>query len=133
MEFTAGAIDEAAEINEVIPGLIGANFKNLVHSNIYNLANYVMKTGEEIVNRDLHHDDRMLKATIFPIRQHRIIGVVIRDLYQTEVRPDEVIARLTEVIEKNLQMVQNIGFLLGEGASEIEQMLNSIIQSYKAK
>jgi hypothetical protein len=30
-------------------------------------------------------------------------------------------------------MVQKIGFLLGEGASETEQMLNSIIESYKTK
>jgi hypothetical protein len=30
-------------------------------------------------------------------------------------------------------MVQKIGFLLGEGASETEQMLNSIIESYKSK
>jgi len=30
-------------------------------------------------------------------------------------------------------MVQKIGFLLGEGASETEQMLNSIIESYRKK
>ena len=39
--------------------------------------------------------------------------------------------RVTEVIDKNLEMVQKIGFLLGEGAAETEQMLNSIIQSFK--
>jgi hypothetical protein len=37
------------------------------------------------------------------------------------------------VIDKNLEMVQKIGFLLGEGASETEQMLNSIIESYRKK
>jgi hypothetical protein len=30
-------------------------------------------------------------------------------------------------------MVQKIGFLLGEGASETEQMLNSIIESYRKR
>jgi hypothetical protein len=30
-------------------------------------------------------------------------------------------------------MVQKIGFLLGEGAAETEQMLNSIIESYKTR
>jgi hypothetical protein len=30
-------------------------------------------------------------------------------------------------------MVQQIGFLLGEGASETERMLNSIILAYKAE
>ena len=41
--------------------------------------------------------------------------------------------RVSEVIDKNLEMVQKIGFLLGEGASETEQMLNSIIESYKKR
>jgi hypothetical protein len=30
-----------------------------------------------------------------------------------------------------LEMVQKIGFLLGEGAAETEQMLNSILKSYQ--
>jgi iron only hydrogenase large subunit-like protein/phenylpyruvate tautomerase PptA (4-oxalocrotonate tautomerase family) len=123
--------DDAADINEIIPGLVGADFKHLVHPNIYNLASYVLKTGEEIQNRDIHHEGKLLNVTIFPIRQQKIVGAVFRDIYQNDVRPDEVIQRVTEVIEKNLKMVQNIGFLLGEGASETEQMLNSIIQSYK--
>ena len=41
------------------------------------------------------------------------------------------IKRLTEVIDKNLGLAQQIGFILGEGTSETERMLNSIIQSYK--
>jgi hypothetical protein len=50
-----------------------------------------------------------------------------------EVRKEEIVARVTEAIDKNLDMVQQIGFLLGEGASETERMLNSIIQTYKDK
>jgi hypothetical protein len=60
-------------------------------------------------------------------------GAIIRDLYSPEVQGEEVISRVSEVIDKNLEMVQQIGFLLGEGASETEQMLNSIIESYKTK
>jgi hypothetical protein len=60
-------------------------------------------------------------------------GAIIRDLYSPEVQGEEVIIRVSEVIDKNLEMVQKIGFLLGEGASETEQMLNSIIESYKTK
>ena len=46
---------------------------------------------------------------------------------------DEVVKRLTEAIDKNLNLVQQIGFILGEGASETERMLNSIIESYGTK
>ena len=123
--------EDAEEINEIIPGLIGADFKSLTHSNVYNLVSYVQKTGEEIVNRDIHYDDKVLNITVFPVKQGKIVGAVLRNLFQHDIRPEEVIKRVTEAIEKNLKMVQNIGFLLGEGASEIEQMLNSIIETYK--
>ena len=48
-----------------------------------------------------------------------------------EVQRAEVIRRVSDVVDKNLEMVQKIGFLLGEGASDIERMLNSIIQFYQ--
>ena len=51
-------------------------------------------------------------------------------MYSPEVRKEETLKRVTEVIDKNLSMVQQIGFLLGEGASETERMLKSIIKSY---
>jgi hypothetical protein len=35
------------------------------------------------------------------------------------------------VIDENFEMVQKIAYLLGEGASKTEQMLNSLIDSYK--
>jgi hypothetical protein len=50
-----------------------------------------------------------------------------------EVQKAEVIKRVSEVIDKNLAMVQQIGFLLGEGASDIEKMLNSVISFYEQK
>ena len=62
---------------------------------------------------------------------HDIVGAVIRDMYAPEVQKEEVLKRITDVIDKNLAMVQKIGFLLGEGASETEQMLHSIIETYK--
>ncbi len=123
--------EEAEEINEIIPGLVGADFRSLVHTNVFNLATYVQKTGEEVLNRDIHYDDKMLNITVFPVTHGKIIGAVLRDVFQNDIHPDEVVKRVTEAIEKNLQMVQNIGFLLGEGASEIEQMLNTIIETYK--
>ena len=47
-----------------------------------------------------------------------------------EVQREEVVKRLNEVIDNNLSLVQQIGFVLGEGAAQTERMLNSIIESY---
>jgi len=123
--------DDAIEINEIIPGLVGADLKTLLPYNIYNLFSYVLQNSEDIKNRDIHYKDNLLNLSVFTIKKGSIVGAVIRDMYAPEVRKEEVIKRITDAIDTNLAMVQKIGFLLGEGASETEQMLNSIINAFK--
>jgi Na+-translocating ferredoxin:NAD+ oxidoreductase RNF subunit RnfB len=125
--------EDARDIADVIPGLAGADIKTLIPFNVYNMFTFVLKEDEPVVSKDVHFEDKMLNISIFPIRKNKICGAIIRDLYSPEVQGEEVTSRVAEVIEKNLEMVQKIGFLLGEGASETEQMLNSIIESYKTK
>lgn len=123
--------DDALEINDIIPGLIGADLKSLIPYNIHNLFSYVLQNNSDILNRDIHYKDNLLNISVFTIKPNSIVGAVIRDMYAPEVQKEEVLKRITDVIDKNLAMVQKIGFLLGEGASETEQMLNSIIETYK--
>ncbi len=123
--------EEAKLIEDVIPGLEGADIKTLLPFNFHNLFSYVLNHDDNIINRDVHFNDVLYNVSIFTIRKNKIVGAVIRDLYVPEVRKEEVIKRVTDVIDKNLELVQKIGFLLGEGASETEAMLNSIIESYK--
>lgn len=123
--------NEATEISEVIPGLIGADLKSLLPFQFYNLFLYVLQNGDEAIHRDVHLEDKLLNVTVFTIRKNKMVGAVIRDMYMPEVQKDEVIKRVTEVITENLGMVQKIGFLLGEGAARTERMLNSIIESYQ--
>ena len=125
--------EEAREINEIIPGLAGADLKTLLPYNIYNLFTYVLSNNENIHNRDISYNEKLLNASVFIIRKGKIVGAVFRDMYSPDVRKEEVIKRITEVIDKNLSMVQQIGFLLGEGASETEKMLHTILDFYKEK
>jgi iron only hydrogenase large subunit-like protein len=125
--------EDAQAISDVIPGLAGADLKTLIPFNVYNMFTFVLKEDEPVVSKDVHFEDKMLNISIFPIKKNKICGAVLRDLYSPEVQGEEVTNRVSEVIDKNLEMVQKIGFLLGEGASETEQMLNSIIESYKRR
>jgi iron only hydrogenase large subunit-like protein len=125
--------EDAKAISEVIPGLAGADLKTLIPFNVYNMFTFVIKEDEPVVSKDIHFEDKMLNISIFPIKKNKMCGAVIRDLYSPEVQGEEVTNRVSEVIDKNLEMVQKIGFLLGEGAAETEQMLNSIIESYKKR
>ncbi|MFO7878484.1 MAG: [Fe-Fe] hydrogenase large subunit C-terminal domain-containing protein [Bacteroidota bacterium] len=122
--------EEAHNIADVIPGLETADLRSLLPYNVVNLFSYVLQNNKPVQNRDIALDDIFLNISIFTIKRKEIVGAVIRDLYEPAVRKEEVIARVQEVIDKNLEMVQKIGFLLGEGASETEQMLNTIIESF---
>lgn len=123
--------EDAAEINEIIPGLIGADLKTLLPVQFYKLFAYTLSSNEDVVGRDVHLNDMLLNVNIFSIKKNKIVGGVIRDMNLPEVRREEVINRVTEVIDQNLDLVQQIAFLLGEGAAKTEKMLNSIIESHK--
>ncbi len=125
--------EDAREINEVIPGLTGADLKTLLPYNFYNLFTYVLTHNESITNRDIRHEGKLLNVSVFVIEKGKIAGAVIRDMSAPEVQKEEVVKRLTEVIDKNLSLVQQIGFIMGEGAAETERMLNSIIETYKLR
>lgn len=122
---------DAKDIADVIPGLVGADLKLLIPYDVQKLFSFVFNSGENIINRDVHLNGEIYTLSLFVIKEGEIAGAVLRNLQQPEIQKEQVIERITEVIDKNLEMVQKIGFLLGEGAAETEQMLNSILQSYK--
>jgi Na+-translocating ferredoxin:NAD+ oxidoreductase RNF subunit RnfB len=124
--------EDAADINEIIPGLVGADLKTLLPFQFYKLFSGVISNNENLVNRDVHLGEKLLNVSVFSIKKGKIAGAVLRDMYLPEVRKEEVINRVTEVIDENLDLVQKIAFLLGEGAAKTERMLNSIIESHKA-
>ena len=123
--------EEAAMIDEVIPGLVGADLKSLLPVHFYKMFSYVLSSDESIENKDVQFGDIKLGVSIFSIRSHKYVGGILRDMYIPEVRKEQIINRLTEVIDENFDMVQKIAYLLGEGAAKSEQMLNSVIDSYK--
>lgn len=123
--------EEAEEISEVIPGLKGADLRKFVPDEVSNLFSYVISNSETVESRDVMHNEGLLNLSIFPIIKNQIAGGIVRDMRAPEVQKAEVIRRVSDVIDKNLEMVQQIGFLLGEGASDIEKMLNSVINFYE--
>jgi transcriptional regulator with PAS, ATPase and Fis domain len=125
--------EEAALVDEVIPGLIGADLKTLLPVHFYKMFSYVLSTDETIENKDVIFGDTKLGVSLFPIRSNKYVGGILRDMYVPEVRKEQIINRLSEVIDENFDMVQKIAYLLGEGAAKTEQMLNSIIESHRGQ
>lgn len=123
--------DEAKEIDEIIPGLAGASILSLVPKNISSQIDFILKGSENIINKDCEFEDRLLNTTIFSLIPYKNICIIFRNLYDQEGKPEEIINRVTQIIEENLRQVQQIGFILGEGAAKTEKMLNTIIKLTK--
>jgi PAS domain-containing protein len=134
-DSNAGFIDilgeEAREIDEIIPGLIGANAKSLLPEEIFTQLEYVFKTSQDIMNKDFEYNGRLINVSIFSLVENKSACIIFRNLYNEEERPEEIIHRVNDVIKENLLQVQQIGFILEEGAAKTEKMLNSIIKTYK--
>ncbi len=123
--------EEAQFINEVVPGLKGADLKSLVPSTISSMFEFAIQNNESIVDKDISIDNKKFILNVFTIEEDKMAGAIIRNFHAKDVKYDEFERRITEVIDENLRMVQQIGFLLGEGASTTERMLNSVIESFK--
>jgi len=91
--------EEAAMIDEVIPGLVGADLKSLLPVHFYKMFSFVLTSDEAIENRDVQFGEIKLGVSIFPIRSHKYVGGILRDMYIPEVRKEQIITRLTEVID----------------------------------
>ena len=80
---------------------------------------------------DVRIEARILHLNVFVIEKCEIAAGVFTDVTVPQVRRDRTIAKVRDVIAKNVKTVQKIAFLLGENAAETEAILNSIIESYE--
>jgi len=125
--------EEAAMVDEVIPGLEGADLKSLLPIHFYKIFSYVLSADESVERKDVQYGEGMLNVSVFPLRSKKFVGGIIRDMFLPEVYKEQIITRMKEVIDQNFDTVQKIAFLLGEGAAKSEQMLNAIIESHKSQ
>lgn len=123
--------EDVRDIHEVVPYLIGADLKTLLPSVLITQLNYLLSYNEIGINRDVEIEGKLINVAMFQLIPNKLVGAIFRNLHSKEERPDEIIHRVNEVIEENLLQVQQIGFILGEGAAKTEKMLNTIIKSYK--
>ena len=123
--------EDVKDIHDVIPYLIGADLKTLLPHILITQFQFILNHDETQINKDVEIEGKWVNVSIFQLVQKKMVGAVFRNLHSKEERPEEIIHRVAEVIEENLRQVQQIGFILGEGAARTEKMLNSIIKSYE--
>ena len=123
--------EEIEELYDTIPGLVGADLQELVPEVVYKMFASIMTSGENLLDRDLKFQNKLLHVSVITIYKNRVVGALIRDMSAPSLVREEIISRAQRVNKQNLETVQKIAFLLGENASLTEELLNSIIESYK--
>ncbi len=123
--------EEIKELYETISGLEGADVRGLVPDVIFKMLSSILASGEDMLERDIKFSNRLLHVSVVTLYKQKVVGAVIRDMSAPLLVRDEIINRAERIKIQNIDTVQKIARLLGENAAETEELLNSIIQSYR--
>ena len=120
---------ETEELFAVVPGLEGADLKKISPFALY-FQSVLDPSGPDHIQIDVRDGKKIFNLTVFAVEQGETAAGVLNDITAPRVRIDKTVERAREIIKKNVSVVQQIAFLLGENAAESEAILNSIIESY---
>jgi PAS domain S-box-containing protein len=123
--------EDIVELYDTIPGLRGADITEMVPDVIFKMIANIMSTGENNLERDVKHKNKLLHVSVVTIYKQRVVGALIRDMSAPVLVRDEIISRAQRVNKQNIETVQKIAYLLGENAAQTEELINSIIESYR--
>ena len=120
---------DVLDLYELEPGLEGAALNKLV-SFAQLFSDVIASNGPDVIENEVREGKKLFHVSVFSIEKELVAGGVIEDLTAPEVQKHKIISQAKKVIDKNLSVVQQIAFLLGENAAESEAILNSIIESF---
>ncbi len=118
------------DVVDAATSLEGTSIRRLV--DFADLFHNVLKTGEDILDRDLRCHATILQGAFFSIEKHMFVGAILQDITRPSIHKEEIVRKARDVIQKNLSTVQQIAYLLGENAAESEIILDSIIASFSS-
>jgi iron only hydrogenase large subunit-like protein len=120
---------EIEELYELVPELADLNLTKIIDFSDYFADAFTAETASSF-DYDIRYDKKVLHLNIYVIEKGEVVAGVIDDITVPQIRRDKTVKKARKIIEKNVQAVQKIAFLLGENAAETEAILNSIIESH---
>lgn len=123
--FAELAGEDALLAEEARPGLEGADLSKIIpfHHYFQNLFD----SGETVLEKDIKTDSRLFHLSIFTLDGRNQLCGILHNLRTPELNREEIVKRTRKVVRENLETVQKIAFHLGENASNMETLLNSIV------
>ncbi len=126
--FAALAGEAILEKFAASPGLAGYPVEELLPLGKFLRA--ALRNGEDIKRERLKMGDRLLTIEVFVIEEYKIVGAIVDDVTQNEMRRDQIARRAREVINRNIATVQEIACRLGEHMADTEILLSSIAEGF---
>ncbi len=115
-------------VSETKPNLEGANLKKITP--FYRYFEKVLENENDRVAIDLKIGKKAINLSVFSIEPNRLVGGIVQDITAPVIQKERIVSKARDVIQKNLETVQKIAYLLGENAADSEVILNSIIDSF---
>lgn len=117
--------EDAVFAYEAKPGLEGAELRKLISYPQY--FENLIDSGEDSLEKDIKTQEQFIHLSIFTLQGKQLYCAIVHNLRAPELKKDEMGKRVRRVIRENLETVQKIAFYLGENASNMETLLNSIV------
>ncbi len=127
-KFAALFGEETLEMFDACPGLAGADLTRIVPFG--SLFESSLRSGRDLRRDSLKAGKRLFNLNLFTIDPGEVVGAVIFDVTNTELRREQIAARAREVIDRNIATVQEIACRLGEQMADTELLLRSIADDY---
>ena len=111
--------------------LHGADLRDFI--NFTNLFSASLDLEQDIHREHVRFNDKLFDVVVFNIDKKQIVGGIIEDVTNMEMRKEQIAEKAKEVIHKNLATVQQIACTLGEHMAETEVLLRSIAKDFAAE
>ncbi len=111
--------------------LRGADLRDFI--GFTNLFAASLELEQDIHREHVRHDDKLFDVVVFNIDKKQIVGGIIEDVTNMEMKKEQIAAKAKEVIHKNLATVQQIACTLGEHMAETEVLLRSIAKDFSSE
>ena len=100
--------------------------------NFTNLFSASLDLEQDIHREHVRFNDKLFDVVVFNIDKKQIVGGIIEDVTNMEMKKEQIAEKAKEVIHKNLATVQQIACTLGEHMAETEVLLRSIAKDFAA-
>lgn len=121
----------AEQLADTAPALTGVPLNEILPPEICSVAEATHSSGEDTDRDDIVWNDSHYTLSTYNIRRGELTILLLRNLADPEFRVEELTARLQQAADRNIRMIQQIAFLLGEEVSENTKTIDSVIRALR--